>query len=152
MGMWDDVKKNLADWYAVTSDKTSEVARVTSLRYDKFAISRDIERQFGELGHYVYAGLRAGRQDVPEDPAVHRMMDRVDALERELQAKDEQITATKARRRPEDAATAGAPPTGPTATRAGSGPEDPRAPAADPTISARDAGENGEGKNQDFPG
>lgn len=103
MGLWDDVKKNLVDLYAVTSDKTSEVARITSLRYDKFAISRDIERQFGELGNFVYAGVRAGRQDVLADPAVHRMMDRVDSLERDLQAKDDQIAAVKARHRAEGA-------------------------------------------------
>ena len=152
MGMWDDVKRNLVDWYAVTSDKTSEVARITSLRYDKFAISRDIERQFGELGNFVYAGVRAGRQDVLADPAVHRMMDRVDALEKDLQVKDEQIAAVKAKRSPEDSATAGARPAGPAAAPAGGGLGDTAAPPAGPSSGDRGSGENGEGKNQEFTG
>ena len=64
MSMWDEVKKNLTEWYSVTSDKTSEVARITSLRYDKFGISRDIERQLSELGNIVYTGLKEGREDL----------------------------------------------------------------------------------------
>ncbi len=91
MTMWDDVKKNLLEWYSVTSDKTVEVARVTSLRYDKFGISRDIERQFSELGNLVYTALKEGRQDVLSDPGVAALMEKLDGLEQELKAKEEEI-------------------------------------------------------------
>ncbi len=91
MTMWDDVKKNLMEWYSVTTDKTVEVARVTSLRYDKFGISRDIERQFSELGNLVYTALKEGRQDVLADPRVGALVEKLDGLEQELKAKEEEI-------------------------------------------------------------
>ena len=70
MSLWDDVKQNLSEWYTVAADKTSEVAKIASRRYDKFGISRDIERQFSELGSLVYNGLQEGREGILDDPAV----------------------------------------------------------------------------------
>ncbi|PIV82171.1 hypothetical protein COW53_00270 [bacterium CG17_big_fil_post_rev_8_21_14_2_50_64_8] len=91
MPMWDDVKRNLMEWYTVTTDKTVEVAKVTSLRYDKFGISRDIERQFSELGNLVYTALEEGRTATLGDPGVTAIVERLNALEKELQAKEEEI-------------------------------------------------------------
>lgn len=91
MSLFDDVKKNLMEWYAVTSEKTAEVARVTSRRYDKFGISRDIERQFSELGSLIYNALGEGRENPLEDPAVATLVERIKGLEAELRAKDEEI-------------------------------------------------------------
>ncbi|MGD9547039.1 MAG: hypothetical protein AB7V45_05730 [Candidatus Krumholzibacteriia bacterium] len=95
MSLWDDVKKNLLDWYAATSDKTVEVTRVTSLKYDKFGISRDIERQFSELGNVVYTGLKEGRDGLLEEEAVRALMGRIEVLEQELAAKAEEIEAVR---------------------------------------------------------
>ncbi|MFH2053858.1 MAG: hypothetical protein ABIK96_15490 [bacterium] len=95
MSLWDDVKKNLLDWYAATSDKTVEVTRVTSLKYDKFGISRDIERQFSELGNVVYTGLKEGRDELLEEEAVQALMGRIEVLEQELAAKAEEIEAVR---------------------------------------------------------
>lgn len=96
MSLFDDVKKNLIEWYTVTSEKTSEVARITSRRYDKFGISRDIERQFGELGSLIHSGLREGRGgDLLQDAAVQELVARIDELESELRAKDDEIEAIK---------------------------------------------------------
>ncbi len=109
MTMWEDVKKNLMEWYSVTSDKTVEVAKVTSLRYDKFGISRDIERQFSELGNLVYTALKEGRGDVLDDPRVAALVSKLDGLEQELKAKEEQIEKIRgehrARQHKEPAAT-----------------------------------------------
>ncbi len=91
MSLFDDVKKNLVEWYGVTSDKTTELARVSTRRYDKFGISRDIERQFSELGSLVYNGLQAGRSDFLADEGVLALVERVSGLEAELKAKDEEI-------------------------------------------------------------
>jgi len=91
MSLFDDVKKNLVEWYAVTSEKTSEVARVTTRRYDKFGISRDIERQFSELGSVIYNGLQNGRSDLLTDEGVVALVARISGLEKELAAKDEEI-------------------------------------------------------------
>lgn len=95
MSLFDDVKRNLIEWYNVTSEKTSEVARVTSRRYDKFGISRDIERQFGELGSLVYNGLQEQRDDILTDPAVLVLVERLHDLEGELHAKDDEIEAIR---------------------------------------------------------
>ena len=91
MSLFDDVKKNLMEWYSVSSDKTAEVARITSRRYDKFGISRDIERQFGELGSLIYNGLKEERDDLMVDPAVQELLDRIKGLEDELRLKNEEI-------------------------------------------------------------
>jgi hypothetical protein len=91
MSLFDDVKKNLVEWYSISSDKTAEVAKVTTRRYDKFGISRDIERQFGELGSLVFNGFKEDREDILEDPAVGALVERIKGLENELILKNGEI-------------------------------------------------------------
>ncbi len=109
MSLFDEVKKNLIEWYTVTSEKTSEVARITSRRYDKFGISRDIERQFGELGSLVHSGLKEGRGgEILADQAVLDLVQRIDDLESELRAKDQEIASIKEEYRERKASAAAA--------------------------------------------
>lgn len=91
MSLFDDVKSNLVEWYSVTSDKTTEVARVSARRYDKFGISRDIERQFSELGSIVYNGLKEGHEDTLGSESVKHLVERISELEAELRLKDQEI-------------------------------------------------------------
>ena len=91
MSLWDDAKKNLVEWYSVAADKTSEMAKIQSRRYDKFGLSRDIERQFSELGSLVFNGLQEGRDDVLGDPEVATLMERIRGLEADLRKKEEEI-------------------------------------------------------------
>lgn len=91
MSLWNDVKKNLGDLYSVTSEKSTEIARITSRRYDKFGIRREIERQYGELGNFVYQGLKDGRDGLLEDPVAKELIGRIETLEAELLVKDEEI-------------------------------------------------------------
>ena len=91
MSLFDEVKNNLMEWYTVSSDKTTEVARITTRRYDKFGISRDIERQFGELGSLIYNGMKEEREDLLASPAVHALLERIKGLEDELKLKNEEI-------------------------------------------------------------
>ena len=95
MALFDDVKKNLMEWYNVTSEKTNELARVSTRKYDKFGISRDIERQFGELGSLVYNGLKADKEDILTEQAVGVLFERIKGLEKELLAKDEEIESIR---------------------------------------------------------
>lgn len=95
MALFDDVKKNLMEWYTVTSEKTNELARVSTRKYDKFGISRDIERQFGELGSLVYNGLKADREDILQDQAVVVLFERIKGLEEELRSKDQEIDSIR---------------------------------------------------------
>lgn len=91
MSLWDEVKQNLAELYTAAADKTTEVARIQSRRYDKFGLSRDIERQFSELGSFVYAGLQEGREGILEAPEVARLLERIQGLEQDLRRKEEEI-------------------------------------------------------------
>jgi hypothetical protein len=91
MSLFDDVKKNLMEWYSISSEKTAEVAKVTTRRYDKFGISRDIERQFSELGSLVFNGLKEDLPEILADPAVLALVERIKGLEQELNLKNEEI-------------------------------------------------------------
>ncbi len=95
MPLWDDVKKNLVEWYSTTSEKTTEIARTSSRRWDKFGISRDIERQFSELGSLVYSGLQENQADILAQEGVTNLVHRIKALEEELQLKTEEIEKLK---------------------------------------------------------
>lgn len=95
MSGMDEVKRSFADWCAVAAEKTAEAAKVTSRRYDKFAIGREIERRLAELGGLVYEGLRTGRGDVLGDPRVAAIMAAVADLERERDLKDEEIAGIR---------------------------------------------------------
>lgn len=87
----DDVKRSLAEWCSIAAERTAEAAKVTSRRYDRFAIGREIERRYAELGALVHAGLNEGRPDVLADPRVAALRAEVEDLERERRLKDEEI-------------------------------------------------------------
>ena len=91
----DDVKRGLADWCAVAGERAAEAAKVTSRRYDKFALGREIERRLAELGAVVHEGLQAGREDPLADPRVAELTAAVAALERERAAKDDEIAGIR---------------------------------------------------------
>lgn len=91
----DDVKRGFAEWCAVAGERAAEAAKVTSRRYDKFALGREIERRLGELGAVVYEGLQAGREDPLADPRVAELAAAVAALERERAAKDDEIAGIR---------------------------------------------------------
>ncbi len=100
MSLWDQVRANMSDWYAVAADKTEEMARIGVRKYDKFTISRDIERVFTDLGSHVYAAVREGRTDFAHDVAVHDAVERLRALELQLEQKEREIAAIRGVARP----------------------------------------------------
>ena len=106
MALWDDVKRNMVDWYGVAAEKTNELAKVGVRRYDIFGISRDIERQFSEMGSLVYNGLNEGRTDFAEDEALLGLAERVRTLEAELKAKEIEIEEIRQAERTAGAASA----------------------------------------------
>ncbi len=130
MSIWDDAKKNLTEWYSVTADRTSELAKVTSRRYDKYGLSRDIERQFSELGSVVYLALQEDRADVLESPEVAALVARIADLEQELRRKDDEIEEIRQEHSDRKAA----------AAAAGGAPQDDPGAAADvPVTEEEDA-------------
>ncbi len=91
MPLWEQVKGNLVEWYTVAADKTEELAKIGVRRYDKFGISRDIERQFTELGSLVFNRINEGQQELAGDPALLAIVERIRSLEADLQVKEEEI-------------------------------------------------------------
>ncbi len=96
MSLWDQVRANMAEWYAVAADKTGEAARVGVRKYDQFAIAREIERALQELGSHVYAEAAAGRHDLAGDAKVRTLCDRVRLLEDQAARKQQEIEAIRA--------------------------------------------------------
>jgi len=91
MAMMDQVKKNLREWYTLAADRTGEMAKISARRYDKFGLSREIERQLSELGSVVYHAIEEGRSDIADDPAVQQLVARVKELGADLERKEEEI-------------------------------------------------------------
>ncbi len=112
MALWDEVKKNMLEWYTITSDKTTEAARIGSRRWDKFGISREIERQFSELGSLVHSGVKNGTEDFLSGEPVLELIRRIDTLEEELLAKSQEIEDIKAGQNKAAAAGGGDPDSG----------------------------------------
>jgi hypothetical protein len=112
MPLWEKVKGNLIEWYGVAADKTEEMAKIGVRRYDRFGISRDIERQFTELGSLVYNGVSEGQQGILEQESLLTILSRIQELELELQLKEEEIgkIRVEARERKAAAAQAGGEP------------------------------------------
>ncbi|MDO9695489.1 MAG: hypothetical protein Q7W56_12225 [Candidatus Latescibacteria bacterium] len=91
MGVWDDLRRNMGAWYDTAAEKTGEMARVGSRRYDIFGIGRDIERHYSEIGKLVHEGLLQGRTEFGADPAVLDLVERIQKLEADLEVKRREI-------------------------------------------------------------
>lgn len=91
MSLFDDVKRNLVEWYGVAADKTGVAAKIGSRKYDIFGLSRDIERQFSEIGNLVYKGIESGKENIVEDSELLELVERVRELEKELAQKEAEI-------------------------------------------------------------
>lgn len=96
MSLWDDVKKNLATLYDTAAVKTGEITKVGLRRYDIFGLSREIERQFSELGNHVYTAVNAGRTDFAGDETFDGLIRQVRDLEAQLAGKEREIASIRA--------------------------------------------------------
>jgi hypothetical protein len=91
MSIMDRVKKNLREWYSLAADRTGEMAKISVRMYDKYGISREIERQLSELGSHVYHAVEEGRTDFAGDAQLQAFIERIQGLEQDLEAKVEEI-------------------------------------------------------------
>ena len=98
MPIMDQVKKNLREWYTLAADRTGDMAKISVRMYDKYGISREIERQLSELGSYVYHAVEQGRTDFAGDAGFETWIDRIKALENDLDAKVQEIDEIKQQR------------------------------------------------------
>ncbi len=98
MSIIDQVKKNLREWYALAADRTGDMAKISVRMYDKYGISREIERQLSELGSHVYHAVDEGRTDFAEDEEFQTAIDRIKVLEQDLEAKVSEIDEIKVQR------------------------------------------------------
>ncbi len=101
MTLWNEVKDNLRDWYDTAADRTGELTQVGLRRYDIFGISREIERQFGEIGSHVYDAMASGQGDFTGDAQLEDLVAKVRSLEEELKVKERQIEDIRSAHRQE---------------------------------------------------
>jgi hypothetical protein len=106
MSIMDQVKLHLREWYSLATDRTGEMAKISVRMYDKYGISREIERQLSELGSYVYHEQAQGRVDFAEDATFQAAIERIQALEHDLTAKIEEIELIRQQRQQKAAAQA----------------------------------------------
>ncbi len=106
MSLRDRVRNNLREWYALAADRTGDVAKISIRRYDKFGLSREIERQFAELGSVTYHAIEEGRCAGLDDPAVRALVARIKDLAGDLETKDQEIAEIHRQRQNKQAATA----------------------------------------------
>jgi len=104
MSIMDQVKKNLREWYALAADRTGDMAKISVRMYDKYGISREIERQLSELGSYVYHAVDEDRTDFSGDEEFMTAVARVRALEQDLEAKVAEIEEIRVQRQQRQAA------------------------------------------------
>jgi len=98
MSIMDQVKKNLREWYTLAADRTGEMAKISVRMYDKYGISREIERQLSELGSYVYHAVEDGRTEFSGDAEFQSWIDRIKSQEKDLEAKVEEIEEIRIQR------------------------------------------------------
>ncbi len=104
MSIMDQVKQNLREWYSLAADRTGEMAKISVRMYDKYGISREIERQLSELGSYVYHAVEQGRTDFGGDQEFQAWIDRIHELDRDLAEKVEEIEKIRQMRQQKQAA------------------------------------------------
>ncbi len=148
MSIMDQVKRHLREWYSLAADRTGEMAKISVRMYDKYGISREIERQLSELGCFVYHAVEAGRGDFLADENFRAAIARIQGLERDLSLKVSEIESIRQQRQQKSSArqlaaadAAGAPPEAPRDVRAPDGAAEPASPgdsepAAEPSSSA----------------
>lgn len=104
MSIMDQVKQNLREWYSLAADRTSEMTKISVRMYDKYGISREIERQLSELGGLVFHAAEAGRTDFAADEAFGAAIQRIRELQHDLLAKVEEIDSIRQQRQQKTAA------------------------------------------------
>lgn len=103
MTLWDDVRSNIIEWYTVAAERTGEWTRLGVHHYDRFGLSRQLERQFADLGGEVHRILKeeGGFPALEGNPEVEACLQRIEELEERLRAKGEEIEQMRRRSRAE---------------------------------------------------
>jgi hypothetical protein len=90
----------LSEWTAAAADRGETMARVGISHVDRYGIQRRLSRQFAELGGEVHALLKQGEfGPLAEREAIQRILQRIDGLEAELRAKEEEISSLRQKKR-----------------------------------------------------
>jgi hypothetical protein len=100
MSLWTEVRSSLSEWTAAAADRGETMARVGMHQMDRYGIQRRLTRQFAELGGEVHALLKQGEfGSLAERETIQRVLRRIDGLEAELRAKDEEISSLRQKKR-----------------------------------------------------
>lgn len=94
MSQWNEVRSSVADWYTSAAERTEELAQIGVRQVDRYGIHRRRARGYADLGEALHRLLREGEfADVAGHPELAALVEKIDALEGELRAKEEEIEA-----------------------------------------------------------
>ena len=102
--LWDQVKKNLIDWYGTAYEKTDELARIGKKKIEVAGVNRAIEKHLSELGGKVYdlIDVQGKGGVIAKDSDVTKLIGEIRELEEQLKAKEEEIEEIKAEKMQEE--------------------------------------------------
>ena len=105
MSPWNEVRSSVADWYTSAAGRTEELAQLGTRQVDRYGIHRRLGRGFAELGEALHRLLQDGEfAAIAQHPEITALVDKIDQLEGELRAKEEEIEALRRSDRAEHAA------------------------------------------------
>lgn len=95
---WEKVKgtmeqsaKTLKDAAISVSGKTQEMVSLGQLKLKHYNLSRDVSRQFTELGGHIYELIKQGQTSVYSDAKVKELIDKVKQLEVDISEVEQEM-------------------------------------------------------------
>jgi len=90
--LWDDIAKTIREGVDTVVGKTEEYTKIGKIKIDIINIKRNVEKNFSELGGRVYHLLvEQNKTQISADKEVKKIIDSVKLLEKELQAKKDEL-------------------------------------------------------------
>lgn len=94
--LWADITKSIKVGIDTVVEKTEELTKIGKIKVDILNINRKIEKEFSELGGKVYKLiLEENNTNISKDTAVQNMVKKINSLEKELRAKNEELEQVK---------------------------------------------------------
>ena len=107
--LWDDIAKTIREGVDTVVGKTEEYTRIGKIKIDIINIKRNVEKNFSELGGRVYhLMVEKSKTQIAADKEVKKIIDSIKLLEKELQAKKDEL-AKVGKKAPAEKAGASAP-------------------------------------------
>lgn len=100
--LWDDIAKTIREGVDTVVEKTEELTKIGMIKMDIINIKRNVDKNFSELGGKVYHLLvEENKAQIANDKDVKEIIECIKILEKELQAKNEELKKVKTKTKTE---------------------------------------------------